>query len=215
MDNRLEKKSKSVLSTILKGGFGIVLPTFGMIAVIFLIYDFALGLVYPITWFLEKRLNFPEWFVDILSLSSFLFLCFAAGVLIRTKIGVWFYNYYEKVLKKVGVFKIFKVIKEIYEQLTSENLEAFKEFAMCYPFGSDNAAVPAFIVEKYQKKGVDYYVVFAPTVPNPTSGFSYHLPSNLIEPHPEISVEKAFRTIVSCGVGSVDLLNLKEVDIDI
>tara|TARA_B100002019_G_C21242519_1_gene586350 strand:- start:742 stop:1413 length:672 start_codon:yes stop_codon:yes gene_type:complete len=209
----IKVKSKSILGTILKGGFGIVLPTFGMIAVIFLIYDFSLTLVSPITWFLEKKLSFPVWFVDILSLSAFLLLCFACGLLIKTKVGVWFFEYYERVLKKLGVFKIFKAIKEIYEQLTSDNMEAFKEFAICYPFGRDNAAVPAFIIEKYKNSENNMYVVFAPTVPNPTSGFSYHLKSELVDAKPDIPVEKAFRMILSCGVGSVDLLNLKEMEI--
>lgn len=206
-------KLRIILSNIFRGGFGIVIPTFGMIAIVYFIYEFILKVLYPITWTLEKTFNIPESLMAFLTFAAVVFLCFICGIMLKTKFGSWFFMFYETILKKLKVFKIFNAIREIYEQLTSDNLDAFKEFVMIYPFGRDKAAVPAFIIEKYISGDDVVYIVFAPTVPNPTSGFSYHLKEDLIERHPEVSVEKAFRSIVSCGVGAVDLLGLKGVEV--
>ena len=207
------RRMKSVLSNILRGGFGVVIPTFGMIAIVYFIYEFILEVLYPITWTLEKTFNIPEILMSFLTFVGVIVLCLVCGIMLKTKFGNWFFMIYEALLKRLKVFKIFNAIREVYNQLTSDNLDAFKEFVMVYPFGLDNAAVPAFIIEKYSIGEDVIYIVFAPTVPNPTSGFSYHLRERLVERYPEVSVEKAFRSIVSCGVGAVDLLGLKEINV--
>lgn len=210
---KTKNKFKLVLYNILRGGFGVVIPTFGMIAIVHFIYNFILDILYPITWVLEKNLNISNETMDVFTFIAVLSLCFFCGFMLKTKFGNWFLMVYEVILKKLKLFKIFNAIREIYEQLTSDNLDAFKEFVICYPFGRENAGTPAFIVEKYRQYDSNIFIVFAPTVPNPASGFSYHLSEENIERYPEVSVEKAFRSILSCGVGTTDLLALNEVDI--
>ena len=202
---------KNIFIDILKGGFGVVIPTVGMMAVVYFIYNFILNLLSPLTYYLNKTLSFPTLLVDIIALCMVLFVCFVCGIILKTKSGKFAYFLYESFLKKIKVFKIFNTLKEIYLQLTTNNTKAFREFVIAKPFSGANTGVPAFIVESYIKEGKEIFIVFAPTVPNPTSGFSYHLEEHCIERHPEVPIDKAFRTILSCGAGTSDLLHNKAV----
>ena len=112
---------------------------------------------------------------------------------------------------KLLLFKIFNTLKEIYLQLTSNNTKAFREFVIAHPFSGSSTGVPAFIVESYLKDDKEIFIVFAPTVPNPTSGFSYHLEAKNIDRYPDVPIDKAFRTILSCGAGTADLLHNKPI----
>jgi uncharacterized membrane protein len=206
MEKDNKKFLKNILIDTLKGGFGLVIPTVGMVAIIYFVYDFILNLLSPVTTFLNKYLSFPEILTDGIALILVLTLCFFCGVILKTSFGKFVYFVYESFLKKIKVFKIFNTIKEIYLQLTSDNSNAFREFVMVYPFGREQAAVPAFIVEKYTKGEEEIYIVFAPTVPNPTSGFSYHLNKNSMDRYPKVPVDKAFRSILSCGAGMAELI---------
>lgn len=202
-----KKLFKNIIIDTLKGGFGVVIPTVGMIGIIYFVYDFILNLLSPVTNFLNKYMSFPELLTDIITLAIVLFLCFMCGVLLKTSFGKFMYFFYEKFLKKIRVFKIFNILKEIYQQLTNDKSNAFREFVMAKPFGNNNTSVPAFIVEEYKNsKGETIYIVFAPTVPNPTSGFSYHLTINEIDRYPKLPVEQAFRSILSCGAGMGELI---------
>ncbi len=206
MEKKNKKLIKNILIDTLKGGFAVVVPTVGMIAVMYFVYNFILDLISPITNSLNKYLSFPQVFTDIVALIIVLGICFICGFLLKTNIGKFVYFVYESFLKKIKVFKIFNTIKEIYQQLTSDNSNAFREFVLAYPIDKKAMGVPAFIVEDYEYKGEKIIIVFAPTVPNPTSGFSYHLKEHQIERFPDVPVDKAFRSILSCGAGSGELI---------
>ena len=206
MEKQNKKFLKNILMDTLKGGFGVVVPTVGMVAIIYFVYDFILNLLSPVTGFLNKYLSFPEILTDFIALSIVLALCFLCGIVLKTSFGKFVYFVYESFLKKIKVFKIFNTIKDIYIQLTSNKSNAFREFVMVHPFGKGTAAVPAFIVEDYTINDNKIFIVFAPTVPNPTSGFSYHLDENSIIRYPKVPVDKAFRSILSCGAGMGELI---------
>lgn len=207
MKKNRKKIIKNIFIDTLKGGFGLVIPTVGMMGIIYFVYEFILNLLSPITMFLNKFLSFPELLTDIITLLIVLLICFFCGVVLKTSFGKFIYFIYESFLKKIKVFKIFNTIKEIYIQLTSNNTNAFKEFAMAYPFGRGHAGVPAFITETYIKDDKEIFILFAPTVPNPSSGFSYHLSRDMIDIYPNLPVDKAFRSILSCGVGMAELID--------
>jgi uncharacterized membrane protein len=202
-----KKVIKSIFIDILKGGFGVVVPTVGMIAVVYFIYNFILNLLSPLTYYLTKTLSFPVLLTDMIALVIVLFVCFICGIILKTSFGKFAYFLYESFLKKIKVFKIFNTLKEIYLQLTTDSSDAFQEFVIAHPFAHSTTGVPAFIVESYIKDDKEIFIVFAPTVPNPTSGFSYHLEGKYMDRYPNVPVDKAFRTILSCGAGTAKLLN--------
>ena len=48
--------------------------------------------------------------------------------------------------------------------------------------------------------------IFVPCGPNPTTGFIYHVASELVELRPDIKVETMMKTVIGCGVGAADVL---------
>jgi uncharacterized membrane protein len=72
-------------------------------------------------------------------------------------------------------------------------------------FGADvTTETTAIITSRHDN---DWYTVFVPTGPNPTSGLIYHLPPNQVELLEGIKVEQALKTIIACGAGSGELFS--------
>ncbi len=63
---------------------------------------------------------------------------------------------------------------------------------------------PAKLPVKFSDGNVRYLNVYVPTTPNPTSGFHLILPETEVRESP-LSVEEAFKTIISLGIAQADL----------
>jgi uncharacterized membrane protein len=197
---------KSVLVDTLKGGFGVVLPTFGMIYLIVLIYSFIIGLLNPITDILKNHLNFPEFFIDMFSMFLVFSLCFICGIILKTKLGKFAYFFYEKALKKLRIFKLFNTLQEIYKQLVTKEEKSFSEAVIAFPYGRHSCAWSGLISSRWRYKGVNYISIFFPTCPNFTSGVLKHVPEENVDVLDGIPVDKMMRTVISCGSGTKELL---------
>ena len=74
--------------------------------------------------------------------------------------------------------------------------------ALVQAFENDTL-MTAFVVDKHSD---GRYTVFVPCGPNPTTGYIFHMQPQYVHPVP-IQVEDAFRSVISCGVGSKALLD--------
>lgn len=201
-----KKLAKDVISDTLRGGFGVVLPTFGMFYILYLILSFIMTLLSPITGMLTRYLYLPEFLVNIFSAFLIFALCFICGVVLKTKIGKFSFFFYEKVLKKLKIYKLFNIIKEIYDQFFEKKQKAFSESVVCYPYGRKNAAFSGLISSRWEKDGISYYSVFIPTCPNFTSGLLKHIRVENVDILDNISTDKMMRTIIACGVGTNEII---------
>ena len=77
--------------------------------------------------------------------------------------------------------------------------------ARVHIFGRDCPTTVTSIVTARHADGS--YTIFMPTGPNPTSGNIYHVPGDLVELFPDVSLEKTMRSIIACGAGSDKLFN--------
>jgi uncharacterized membrane protein len=198
--------AKNVAISTLKGGFGIVLPTFGVFYLIMFIYDFILSLLSPLTNYLLNFLQFSEFFVDVFALFLVFSLCFLCGLFIKTRLGKWSYMLYQGVLKKFKIFKLFNAIQEIYNQFfnSEDDSGSFSESVMAYPWGREMAGCSGLVSSKYLYKNVLHYAVFVPTCPNFTSGFLYHVVESDID-HLSVPVDEMMRTVIACGSGTKEM----------
>ena len=204
MNNK--KLAKEIIIDTLKGGFGVVLPTFGMLYIIYLIISFTISLMSPLTNFLTKFLNFPEILVSGISLFIFLSICFMCGVFIKTKAGKFSYYLYEKILKKLKIFNLFNTLKEVYSQFFEKKNNAFSKAVICYPYGRENAGFSGLISDEWNLNGVVHYTVFVPTAPNPTSGLLMHLTEENVDVLENTSNDEIMRSIIGCGVGTGSII---------
>jgi len=135
------------------------------------------------------------------------------GVLIRTRFGRFIDDEFEeKIIKKIPGYSI---IKDTIKQFFGGGNSFFSEVVLIKPFNTETY-MTGFVTDKCLieygsaiaediEGDIQYYTVFVPTGPNPTSGNIYHVKStDLIKVN--ISVEEAMKTIISCGSGSNKLV---------
>jgi len=131
------------------------------------------------------------------------------GLMARNIVGRWLLEFGEGTLLRIplagSVYKTLKQLLETFLQGSSANrfrrvvlVEYPREglYAVGFVTGTIGAAVQAGFQESMLS-------VFIPTAPNPTTGWYAVVPERLVKDL-ELSVEDAFRTIISAGIVSPD-----------
>ena len=140
-------------------------------------------------------------------LLTLIFLYFL-GLIIKNVIGRRIYNFFEFVLDNIPIInKIYKTIKSITDSLTSTKEQAFTKVVMLeYP--KDGLWTLAMVTgESTDTKGNEYYNLFVPTTPNPTSGYLIMVEKNKTI-DADITVDEGLSIVVSAGMIGPNKLNL-------
>tara|TARA_B100000700_G_C14772309_1_gene727322 strand:+ start:193 stop:786 length:594 start_codon:yes stop_codon:yes gene_type:complete len=130
---------------------------------------------------------------------TFLFIYFM-GLIISNVLGRRLYSFFEKLLSKIPLVSyIYNTIKQITETLSVSQKQAFKK-VIYIEYPKDDIWTIALVTgESKSKNGDDYYQVFVPTTPNPTSGFMLYLKKNDIR-ETNMSVDEGLKIIISGGM---------------
>ncbi len=119
----------------------------------------------------------------------------------------WLISTFESVIDRIPLLNtIYRVIKKVINMFSSHEQQVNKEVVYIeYP--KDGLWVPAYVTNKEK----DMYVLFVPTSPNPTSGFTVIVHESKVVKS-TMNVEQATSFIVSVGVdfdksAEVDKLN--------
>lgn len=193
-------KLKSFLKTSLLGGVVVILPVAILAAVSLWIFNLVTGLIEPLTRLLIKDSQLNEYAAQILVIILIVVTCFAVGVLVRTRLGAFFYRVIETRILKLAPG--YSMIKDTVLQIFGSRKDSpFSSVAIAQIFGNDTR-VTAFITDTHADGS---YTLFVPTGPNPTSGLIYHLDGKYVQPV-NIPVQDAMRSIISCGAGSAKLM---------
>ncbi|MGC8976220.1 MAG: DUF502 domain-containing protein [Candidatus Ratteibacteria bacterium] len=163
----------------------------------------SLWILFKIFIFLESILGnffkkfFPNIYTPGVGLVSLIFLILLVGFIANNFIGRRFLNLIESFFENVPILnKIFNFIKRILEQITEDKKKIFRSVVKIK--FSEKISVIGFITGEFKK---DYYYIFIPTVPNPSTGIVLILPKNEVEIL-DISVEDALKIILSMGIFS-------------
>ena len=111
----------------------------------------------------------------------------------------------ERVIAGIPVVNIiYKTIKQITSSLGDPNKESFKKVVLIEYPRKDLWTLAMVTGESFDIESNEYYNIYVPTTPNPTSGFMlYALKSEVLET--EISVEEGLKIIISGGVIGPDM----------
>ena len=193
-------KLKGFLKTSLLGGVVVILPVAILAAVSLWVFNLVTGLIEPLTRFLIKDSQLNEYTAEVLVIILIIVSCFFVGVLVRTRLGSFFYRVIETRILKLAPG--YSMIKDTVLQIFGSRKDSpFSSVAIAQIFGNDTR-VTAFITDKHADGS---YTLFVPTGPNPTSGLIYHLDGKYVHPV-NIPVQDAMRSIISCGAGSAKLM---------
>ena len=185
------------------------------LALTVLVIKFFLGVVNNLV---PARL-LPETLLNLdtsIPYSGFVFvvlILLVTGALITNILGRKLVDLWERALNKIPGFRnIYNALKKISSTVLNTSSESFrKAFLIQYP--SKGIWVVAFQSGDYKGEiesiiGEDVINLFVPTTPNPTSGFFVIVPKkDAIEL--KMSVEEAFKLVISAGVVTPETLKIK------
>ena len=130
------------------------------------------------------------------------------GLMARNIVGRWLLEFGEGTLQRIPLAgSVYKTLKQLLETFLRDNSSRFRRvvlveypreglFALGFVTGVIGAAVQAPCSEPMLS-------VFIPTAPNPTTGWYAVVPERAVKDL-DLSVEDAFRTIISAGIVNPD-----------
>lgn len=196
------KRLVKFLRTTFLGGMIILLPV--VVTFLFLrwLFDFAIGLIEPLTRMLMEQSKLQKFFADILVVVLILLVCFFIGLIVKTKFGRYIHRVVEdKILEVAPGYSLFK---ETIKQFLGKDRAPFSQVALVQVFGdSSRTLMTGLVTDESPDQG--YYTVYVPSGLNPTTGLIYHVEAKYVF-LVDVPVEDAMRSLISCGGGSTDLI---------
>ena len=179
-------------------GFLVIIPIF----LTFQIAEFLFGLVSGSGVIVLNNFfpDMPSYLSGIIGFSIVLLSIYIIGMLVSNIFGKKILSSFDRLISDIPVINmIYKTIKQITSSVGDPEKESFKKVVLIeYP--RRGVWTLAMVTgESKDKDSNQYYNVYLPTTPNPTSGFMlYTLKSDILETN--LSVEEGLRIIISGGV---------------
>lgn len=173
-------------------------PLAGIMEMVILHFEKKLGLTpehYASLVFLLSR---------ILALALLLLIIFLLGICGQKLMLNLFQKFPEKLFARIPFIRsIFRLSKEVTDAVFAENTKTFKQTVLL-PFPHSDALSIGFVTGNTPPilKGTKFetdFVIFLPTAPHPISGYVLLAPKKIVYPI-DVSVEDAFKFLISCGV---------------
>ncbi len=173
-------------------------PLEGITKALILSYEKELGLT------MEHRETLVLFLSRLLALILLFLLILLLGFCGRKFLGRIFMKIPEKLFSRIPVIRaVFRISKDVTNAIFSDTKKTFKETVLL-PFPHDHALAVGFVTGETPPlfregaQGADL-AVFVPTAPHPMSGYVLLVPRKLVRPV-DVSVEDAFKFLISCGV---------------
>lgn len=131
---------------------------------------------------------------------------FGTGLVAANMLGQRLLRFWENILGRIPVFKsIYNSVKQVSDTLFSSSGHAFRK-ALLVQYPRDGSWTIAFLTGQPGGDVVnhlqgEYWSVYVPTTPNPTSGFFLMMPKSDVIVL-DMSVDEALKYIISMGVVS-------------
>ncbi len=190
---------KTFIKTSVVGGLVVLLPAALLLLIFKWLFNWITDIIQPLTNMVLARGQFQEFVADVIVIGIILVICFVVGTVVKTKVGRYIQENLENRILKIAPG--YPTIKSIIMQFIGKKKSPFSSVALVRPFENDTL-MTAFITDTHDN---NWYTVFVPTGPNPTTGFVFHLKGKYVQ-GVNVAVEEALRTVISCGAGSTHLI---------
>ena len=191
------KRAMVFLSKALIRGLLIVVPVYFAVLLLLKGMQSVANLVQPFAHLL------PAWVPaeKLLSLLLVLAICVAIGASVGTRIGKDVRNWMEKTLfERIPGYALFRGLTR---QVAGQSRESTWKAAL---FQSDEALIPAFIIEELED---GRYTVFVPSIPTPFAGAVYVLDRQRVHPV-DVPFTDAIKVVTRWGSGAKDMVAAME-----
>ena len=191
------KQAMVFLSGALIRGLLIVVPVYFAVLLLLKGMKSVAKLVSPFAMLL------PDWVPaeDFLSLLLVLAICVAIGASVGTRAGEGFRRWLEaNLFERIPGYAL---VRSLTSQVAGQSRENTWKAAL---FQSDEALVPAFIIEELDD---GRYTVFVPSIPTPFAGAVYILDRKRVHPL-DVPFTDAVKVVSRWGSGAKDLVAAME-----
>ncbi len=187
-------------------GLIFIIPVGIMLWIIYYIFKLFYGMFHFSIYFIPlqiRQLPYIKIAVTIAAFLIVLLLIIIIGVLVNSFFGKLMRSIFDKVFSIVPIFKTFyDSLKQISSMIFKEKKAEFSSVVLV-EFPKTGSYSIGFITSKIDKKiisedGKEFYSVFVPTSPNPTSGFTIVIEKEKIK-KTNLSVEEALKFVVFVG----------------
>lgn len=179
---------KKFFNYFLIGAFSII-PIVVVIQIIFFVKELVSDLFQIVYGFSDSYI-----YTTLLFIISFAILVSIGNTIVK-KGRSWIISSFEFVFDRIPVLNsIYRVLKKLIQMFSSQDAGIAKEVVYVeYP--KEGVWVPAYVTNHYD----DWYVLFIPTSPNPTSGFTVIVEKSKVVKS-NMNIEEATSFIISVGV---------------
>tara|TARA_Y100001958_G_C21219847_1_gene545239 strand:- start:623 stop:1216 length:594 start_codon:yes stop_codon:yes gene_type:complete len=148
-------------------------------------------------FFSDYNLSIIEHIVGFI--LTFLFI-YIVGAIISNVLGKKIYLLFEKLLAKIPLVSyIYNTIKQITDTLSISQKQAFQKVVYIEYPKEDIWTIALVTGESQDSEGVEYYQIFVPTTPNPTSGFMLFVKKENAK-ETQMSIDEGLKIIISGGM---------------
>ncbi len=195
---------KGYILNAIVGGLIVILP----LGILFLVLQFILGiaatLLQPLTSLMGFSVEEGGLTVGFISSVMLLTLLFFIGISVSSIKGKRnFILVEENVFHKIPFYG---TLRDTIKAFVEREKNPFSDVVLidCYGTG---ALMTGLVTDEHPSGLI---TVFVPTAPNPANGCVYHVPKHLVT-YIDCTIEKAMHTIVTVGVGSSNLYDLRRI----
>lgn len=193
------KRLKKFVLTVFLGGVAVILPVAILFKVFAWLFEWITEMIEPLTSFIIATTHTGLLVAQSLSVASILLICFLIGLLVKTTWGKWIQSMTERwFLERVPGYK---TLKELLSNIQPDQKRDFSRPVLISLDKSENYFM-GFVTDQYDD---DHYAVFIPTSPSPVNGFVVQTNREHIK-FVETKPEGMMKTVISCGVGSADIV---------
>ena len=136
----------------------------------------------------------------IVGFTLTLIFLYVLGIIVSNVFGRKFYNYFEHLLERIPIVsKIYSTIKNITDSLSKPNSQAFQKVVIIEYPRRDLWTLAMVTGECKNERNEEFYNLFVPTTPNPTSGYLILIKKNDVK-QTNLSVDDGLSIIISGGM---------------
>lgn len=209
-----EKQSlQHVLRNQLISGLFVLVPLWVTYVVVMAIFNAMASVLQPIVSRLPIEL--PHWVELFISIIAFILMVLGVGFIAGRVVGQRLLSWGESCILRIPVIKtIYSAAKQVVDAVSVPNRKTFKSVVVIeYP--RPGIKVVGFLTGiTTDELGQQWCRIFIPMSPLPTSGFLHLVPAWEVR-LTDLTVEEAFKMLISGGVIAPDKLETRPLDVDI
>ncbi|MDC0145277.1 DUF502 domain-containing protein [bacterium] len=150
--------------------------------------------------------EFISWVVGFIMTIIFVL---SSGYIISSVFGKILFSKIESIIARIPIVNsLYQTIKGLTESISSSSKQAFSKVVLIQYPRKGIWTLALVTGESVNEKGINFYHLFLPTSPNPTSGYMLYISKDDVT-EVDMSTEEAIKIIVSGGAISPDKNQIK------